>query len=80
MKLDNRLSLGGDFAAMFMNTGNRKSAILDAENKRTESVSPAVSLHPHMTQLDKTDICAGGIYNDRETVWYCEETAWECEQ
>ena len=43
MKLDNRLSLGGDFAAMFMGAGNRKSAMLDAENRRAESVSPAVS-------------------------------------
>ncbi|OBT58763.1 hypothetical protein VE04_02092 [Pseudogymnoascus sp. 24MN13] len=41
LKLDNRLSLGGDFAAMFMGTENRKSAVLDAENRRTQSVSPA---------------------------------------
>ncbi|KFY31247.1 hypothetical protein V493_01273, partial [Pseudogymnoascus sp. VKM F-4281 (FW-2241)] len=41
LKLENRLSLGGDFAAMFMGGGNRKSAVLDAENSRTQSVSPA---------------------------------------
>lgn len=36
---------------MFMGGGNRKSAVLDAENRRTQSVSPAVSLHSHIGQL-----------------------------
>jgi hypothetical protein len=41
-KLDNRLSLGGDFSAMFSSVGNRKSQVLDLNDVRSMSASPPV--------------------------------------
>lgn len=65
---------------MFMGTGNRKSAVLDAENRRTQSVSPAVSLIHTPDNWTMANVDTGGIYIDRETIWCFEETARECEQ
>ncbi|KFX90750.1 hypothetical protein V490_06288, partial [Pseudogymnoascus sp. VKM F-3557] len=65
LKLENRLSLGGDFAAMFMGTGNRKSAVLDAENRRTQSVSPAEGSTSTARQSGIARKPLGNVSNER---------------
>ncbi|KAL5345534.1 hypothetical protein ACLOAV_009284 [Pseudogymnoascus australis] len=76
LKLENRLSLGGDFAAMFMNTGNRKSAVLDAENRRTQSVSPAEGSTSTARQSGVSRKPLGNVSNERSLAGDTSSYPW----
>ncbi|OBT76649.1 hypothetical protein VF21_05313 [Pseudogymnoascus sp. 05NY08] len=76
LKLDNRLSLGGDFAAMFMGTGNRKSAVLDAENRRTQSVSPAEGSTSTARQSGVSRKPLGNVSNERSLTGDISSYPW----
>ncbi|KFZ04020.1 hypothetical protein V502_10474 [Pseudogymnoascus sp. VKM F-4520 (FW-2644)] len=76
LKLDNRLSLGGDFAAMFMGGGNRKSAVLDAENRRTQSVSPAEGSTSTARQSGVSRKPLGNVSNERSLTGDTSSYPW----